>query len=56
MAIQTYYDDILMSYVAYDDANYCGCPDCHDHLGFGDTRQDAIDDLQDILDSTPDRG
>lgn len=44
--MNVYFDDVLLQYVATDD-NYCGCPDCQDPIGYGETEQDAINDLLD---------
>lgn len=50
MNIATYWDDILLEYVAYNEDDYCGCVDCQDPLGYGTNKQEAIDDLCEKLD------
>lgn len=46
MNIVTYWDDVLMEYVAHDADNYDGLPDGNNELGYGNTRQEAIEDLE----------
>jgi hypothetical protein len=48
MNIKTYWDDLILEYVAYDESTYDGAPDAGDlnTLGFGDSRNEAIAELK----------
>lgn len=50
MNIETYWDDISLQYVAYNSDNYCACVDCHDYLGYGTTKQEAIEEYLEVVD------
>lgn len=49
MNIKAKYDLMQQLYTAWDDDNYCGCPDCQDPIGYGIHEHEAIEDLRNKL-------
>lgn len=44
MSINTYFDRDLREYVSTT-ADYCGCCDCSDPIGYGSTKEESIEEL-----------
>lgn len=43
------YNEDRREYIAYNNDNYCGCVSCNNILGYGDTEQEALDNLEECI-------
>lgn len=44
LTVATTYGPRSMQFLAYWEPGYCGCPDCHPVVGWGETEDEAIAD------------